>query len=72
MGNTKSKPQNENWDDSETRTHETRTHETREARDVTDYHPNSSTYGYDYAMYKPERHETMPTQEEEEENPGIL
>jgi len=29
-------------------------------------------YGYDYAMYKPEKHETMPTQREEKAWPGVI
>jgi hypothetical protein len=29
-------------------------------------------YGYDYAMYRPEKHETMPTQKEENAWPGVI
>jgi len=29
-------------------------------------------YGYNYAMYRPEKHETMPTEKEEQAWPGVI
>lgn len=29
-------------------------------------------YGYNYAMYKPEKHQTLPSQQDEQKWPGVI